>query len=257
MEGYDLPSRAKPEALHKLCKHLRENGPAEKTRLYDRMEIDRRQIRASIQYGVELGFLGMEGDTVSVTENGHTLGLVESLGEGISRRVFREAIGAYKPYREAFLWIDADDLVEDVKGNLCVTQSSIQESFKKITKEEHSPRTINLFIKTARAAGLGEFVTGRKGLETRLETNEEFNEFMQKLIEEYERPASAGSEQAKPEKESGDGNEDTSAKSAPANRVETEGLKITAEWDVSDKSDEEIANLISEIRRMGVDSLGQ
>lgn len=256
MPGQELPRRAKPEALHQVSRYLRKEGPIEKTQLYDEMEVDRRQIRAAIDYGVKLGFIALEDETVSITENGRVLGYSGDLDESSVREVFQDAIRAYEPYRMAFLWIQSEDLIEEVNGDPCIKQSTLSSAIEKTLDIEPSRREINLLIKTAAAAGLGEFITGRKGLETRLKASQETQPFMQKLIEDYGIPESlrAGTKSGTDD----DGANEDSNDAAPANVPtldDPEEITIKAEWDISDKTDEEIAALIRQIRALGVDSI--
>lgn len=258
MTEKELPSRAKPEALHRVCRYLRKHGSREKGTLYDEMEIDRRQIRAALEYGDKLGFLDFDGDSVSVTQNGHALGYSGSLDETSVEEMFGDAIDYYPPYREIFLWVSADEMVEEVRGEQCVNQSALEAAAKKATGGEQSRRELNLLIKTAQAAGLGDFVTGRKGLETRLKTSERFQEFMQRLIEDYGLPESDPEEmQEQDDNASSKGVANDTAGSVQDITDHTGDITITAEWSIDDMSEEEIGALVRRIREMGGETVVQ
>lgn len=249
MGSSELPSRAKPEALHQVCRYLRGSGPVEKTDLYNEMEIDSRQIRSAIDYGAKLGFLKREDDTLDLNDRGRVISYNESLDESAVERVFREAIESYEPYREAFLRIHAEDLVEEVNGEPCVKQSAFKSCVKKSTGMDPSNRQINLLIKTGQAAGLGTFMTGRKGLETRLKTSSQLEEFMQKLIEDYEPPENLDEYEQENTNLTGEGEVSGSPSGIQtAVKAAAGELKLTVEVDIMDKSEEEILNMIREIR---------
>lgn len=255
MSSPELPSRAKPEALHEICKYLRGQGDTDKTHLYEELEIDRRQIRAAIDYGNKLGFIEFDSDMVSLGDRGRVISFNESLEENAVKEVFKDAIESYKPYRDALRWIHASDLIEIVSGNECVTQSAFKTGVRNSTGVEHSNREINLLIKTADAAGLGEFITGRKGLETRLKTTEELEEFMQRLIEDYGMPDFTEAEKDTEGVETEPGGEIgiVTGKGETGVMASANGIKLTVELDVNDKSEEEILEMIHEIRKMGSD----
>lgn len=246
----ELPSRAKPEALHSLCRHLRESGPIEKTDLYDDLDIDSRQIRSAIDYGAKLGFLKLDGDIVALDNRGRVISYNESLDEKAVEDVFQEAIDSYEPYRNAFLRIHAEDLIEEVNGVSCIKQSAFKSGVKKSTGKDYSNREINLLIKTGQAAGLGEFITGRKGLETRLKLTERFEEFMQKLIEDYGVPESSGeNKQSVDTKEKEVEEPDVTSDIQTAIKAAAGELKLTVEVDIKDKSEDEIIQMVRDIRK--------
>ncbi|WP_132058301.1 hypothetical protein [Halorussus amylolyticus] len=250
MASVELPSRAKPEALHSLCNHLRDVNGSQKNDLYSQLDIDQRQVRASINYGVKLGFLTVEDGHVQNTGRGSGISYSENIGDESVRKAFREAIEFYEPYRDTLLRIHAGDLVEKVNGNPAIKQSVFKEKAEASTGEEHTDREINLLIKTAQAAGLGKFITGRKGFETRLEVSDQHEKFISKLVDEYPTP--------EPEETVEEGTRDTTT---DVGGVSTEvdemvlkadeaagQLKLKVEYDVTNKSEEQIAGLVQRIR---------
>lgn len=249
MASVEIPSRAKPEALHQLCKHLRGAGAVENTTLYEEMEIDRRQIRASIDYGSKLGFLETDGDIVTLADRGQVISYNESMEESAVQDVFREAIESYEPYREALLRVHNRDSVEEISGDPCILQSTFKESIQQSTGDTHSNREINLLIKTLEAAGFGEFITGRRGKETRLKVDGDIDEFLEHLANKYDIPEQEEKTEQTSSDNAGSRDLDESSKGRQLEGGDAPGeLKLTVELDVSDKNEKEIARIIEQIR---------
>jgi hypothetical protein len=253
MASVKLPSRAKPEALHSLCRHLHEVSGSEKTDLYDTLNIDQRQIRAAINYGAKLGFMTAEDDYIQNTDRGSGISYSENIEDKPLQTAFREAIEFYEPYRDTILRIHARNKVEKINDNPAIKQSVFREKAEESTGDEHSDREINLLIKTAQAAGLGEFVTGRKGFETRLEVSDDYGEFINEIAEEYAtpEPEETVEDEESTEADAGDETKDVSAqvdeialKAAGAG----EKLKLKVEYDVTNKSEAQIASLVQHSR---------
>jgi hypothetical protein len=255
MASVELPSRAKPEALHSLCRHLHEVSGSEKTDLYDQLDIDQRQIRAAINYGAKLGFLTAEDGYIQNTDRGSGISYSENIEDKPVQTAFREAIEFYEPYRDTLLRIHAGNLVEKINDNPAIKQSVFKQKAEASTGDDHSDREINLLIKTAQAAGLGDFVTGRKGFETRLEVSDDYGEFINELAEEYPTPEP----EETVEEENGEQTEaadfaETDEVSAQVDEMTLkadgagEKLKLKVEYDVTNKSEEQIASLVQHIR---------
>ncbi|MCJ0618475.1 hypothetical protein JZX76_02725 [Haloarcula hispanica] len=254
MASVELPSRAKPEALHSLCRHLHDVSGSEKTDLYDLLDIDQRQIRAAINYGVKLGFLAAEDDYIQNTDRGSGISYSENIEEKPVQMAFREAIEYYEPYRDTLLRIHAGNLVEKINDNPAIKQSAFKEKAEASTGDDHSDREINLLIKTAQAAGLGKFVTGRKGFETRLEVSDDYGEFISELAEEYPTPEPEETVEEEGEQTEADDFAETDDVSAQVDEMTLkadgagEKLKLKVEYDVTNKSEEQIASLVQHIR---------
>lgn len=252
MASVELPNRAKPEALHTLCRHLHSVSGSDKTDLYDELDIDQRQIRASISYGAKLGFLTVEDDHIQNTDRGSGISYSENIEDKPVQTAFREAIEYYEPYRDTLLRIHAGNLVDPVNGNPAIKQSVFKEKAEASTGGDHSDREINLLIKTAQAAGLGEFVTGRKGFETRLEVSDDYGEFIERIAEEYPTPEPEETvEEESTEVDDGTESDDVSAEvDEMALKADGAGekLKLKVEYDVTDKSENQIASLVKHIR---------
>lgn len=252
MSETDLPSRAKPESLHAVCLYIRSNGQQSKADLYESLSIDRRQIRASIEYGATLGFLTSDGKTVSVTQNGHTLGYTESIESETAKSLFRDAIEDYAPYRDALLWVKENRDTEQIKSDPCITQSAFSAAIKAITGKTYKNRVINLLIKTCVAAGLGTFITGRKGLETRLRLFDKYNKFVDYLSENYNIPTEADNTSNNQDSTVTGSTDDTSQSSTNKKPVSADGaLKIQVEWNINEMTEEEIGSLVTKVRKLG------
>lgn len=250
MTSTDFPSRAKPEALHALCRHLRSVDGAQKTDLYSEIDIDQRQIRAAVDYGAKLGFLTIEDDFVQNTSRGSGLGYAGNIDSDSAQTVFREAIESYEPYRDTLVRLYAAESVEEVNGNPAIKQKSFKAKAEASTGEEPSDREINLLIKTAQAAGLGKFVTGRKGFETRLKVSEQYEEFLSELTEKYPIPEPEATiddetEGAIEEENNNSTNIDEIVLKADQS---AESLKLKVEYDVTNKSENQIIRLVQHIR---------
>ncbi|QCC60325.1 hypothetical protein NP511_18425 [Natrinema thermotolerans] len=254
MASVELPSRAKPKALHTLCRHLHEVSGSEKIELYDQLDIDQRQVRSAINYGAKLGFLTVEDDYIQNTNRGSGISYSENIDEKPVQTAFQEAIEFYEPYRDTLLRIHAGNLVEKINGNPAIKQSTFKEKAEASTGDEHTDREINLLIKTAQASGIGEFVTGRKGFETRLEVSDQYGAFIEELTEEY--PTPEPEETVEEESTEADADAGSVADSVSAEVDEMalkadgagEKLKLKVEYDVTDRSETQIINLVQHIR---------
>lgn len=248
MASVDLPSRAKPEALHTLCRYLRTSEGIKKTDLYNKIDIDQRQIRASLDYGTKLGFLTIEDNYIENTGRGSGLGY--AVGSDAAQEVFQEAIESYEPYRETFLRLHARDVVEDVNGNAAIKQNAFKAKAEASTGTEPSDRQINLLIKTAQAGGLGKFITGRKGFETRLEVSDEYQAFVDTLADNYPTPESENTvEESSTETVDDNINQSSSIDEIVLNTDQLSGqLKLKVEYDVTNKSEEDITKLVQYVR---------
>ncbi|UVE50541.1 hypothetical protein KU306_01135 [Haloferax larsenii] len=250
MTSVELPSRAKPEVLHAVCGHLRQFDGSKKQNLYDEMKTDQRQIRAALDYGAKLGFLTVEDGFATNTGRGSGLSYARNIEDESSQTVFQEAIESYDAYRDTLLRIHAEDLVEDVKDKPAIKQSSFKQKAEESTGDSHADRAINLLIKTCQAAGLGKFVTGRKGFETRLEISDEYDEFINKLADKYQTPEPEETVEDEPTITKGGAKGDSTDIDEIVLKADqvSEQLKLKVEYDVTNKSENQIASLVQHIR---------
>jgi hypothetical protein len=200
MTEAELPHRAKPELLHEISRLIRQNGQMGKSEIYDSIDQNRKTVRRTLQYGVLLGFLKEEDDQFKLIDRGNGLSYNPQFdGQEAVMDTFREAIEEYQPYREAIAGVYALDKIDDVKDVQAVTQDSFREELQKSVRAEVQDREVNVLIKTAQAAGLGDYKAGRRGYQTRLNVSEEFEPYAASLAESYPLPSEEEEEPAEGE----------------------------------------------------------
>lgn len=246
-----LPHRAKPQLLHKIARFIRDNGgKAHKTEIYDSSDENRKTLRRTMLYGVELGFLEQEGDAFKLTNYGWSLSAhVEYEANEAIKGEFRDAVERFEPYRQVLQVANERDTREVVLDSDVLTQSALKEIAAEIVVEEVENREVNVLIKTADAAGLGEFRAGKKGYESRLIIGDAFDAFVDEMSDKYELPETVRNEskptpsEAREMPNASDGDvEVKNAESAPGQ------LKLTVEFDVDDKSSDDIVELVEKVR---------
>lgn len=241
-----LPSRAKPEMLHQICRQMESDEGIEKSEVSENLSGNRRSIRATIDYGDKLRFLDSNDGRIKLTPRGWGISLNSDISDEAVVRAFRESIEEFQPYRESLIKIHSKNLEKTVKGNESIKQSDLKQSLYESIDTNVENREVNLLIKTAAAAGLGEFMTGRKGLETRLVLSDEYFDYIEKLCERYPHIQKEDEEPEKNhtlEKDTEASKSSTSAPDKPASE-----LKLTIELDVNDKADDEIISLVRRIQ---------
>lgn len=278
MAGTSLPSRAKPEALYETCRNLDEEA-IKRSDLYDDIEYDRRQVSAATDYGRKLGFIEYvddEGQTprIRLGRLGQPLHYADSMEESGVRNAFQRAIESYEPYRNGLLASFEKDCIEESDGERWLSKDDLQDEVDKYIDTGAESREINLFLKTAAAAGLGERKVGRRGFPTRLVVNSEFDDFMDDLSNRYtlpepvKSPKTSGSEENKSiketsintDKESLDGGavetdtadtqEMDSSTEAIVAKLRSSDLTLEIGLDISGKDDEEVLQIINKIESL-------
>jgi len=221
--------------------------------IYDSIDENQKTLRRTLLYGVTLGFLEQEGDVFRLTRGaGSGLAWQDEFGDKKAiKELFRGAIERYEPYRDAIAGVYAASKVDDLKGNPAVVQESFGEELRESVEGEVKGREINVLIKTADAAGLGKYVAGRRGYQTRLELSDEFEPFASRLADEYRLPGEEeGEEEPGEEKTEEDQQEqDTELVQQPLSEgvnVETAGDEtgVNVHIHVSEKSNDEIVSLV-------------
>lgn len=190
MTEADLPHRAKPELLHEISRFVRESGQMGKSEIYNRIDENRKTVRRTIQYGVLLGFFNQNDDQFDLTSRGSGLAYSPQFeGQEAVQEIFQEAIESYKPYREAIAGAYASDKINDVNEVQAITQDSFREELEKSVGSEVEDREVNVLIKTAQAAGLGDYKAGRRGYQTRLAISDQYEPYAAALAEDYPLPS--------------------------------------------------------------------
>jgi hypothetical protein len=190
LSGEELPSRAKPQVLFQLCQDLDTLGRTLRGDLYDEMDADRRQISAACDYGevlriIEQDDVGRNTPFVDVGEHGYGFTVADSFESSTAQNVFRKAIPEYEPYLCTILFTHKLDITSIVNEERAITKTDAKTALSKALDIDAEDREINLFFKTAQAAGLGERVIGRRQFETRFVVNDEFDTYAEKLFEAY------------------------------------------------------------------------
>ena len=278
MSADTLPSRAKPEALYETCRLLGDE-PVERSELYDRTELDRRQIAAACDYGELLGFLeyvdeSQQSPQVKLGNLGHALRYADSIEESGVQNAFKRAIEMYAPYRNGFLSIVKEEKFEESDGERWITIDDLSNAVSTYFGLPVQNREINLLLKTAEAAGLGTRTVGRRGYPTRLVINSEFDTFASSLVDTYELPEptevieepsehdsdseepTTGSPE-EPEQDGDSESEDELVTESPGNetasllaKLRSENVTLEVAVDISNKTDQEILSIIDEIEHI-------
>lgn len=161
-----------------------------KSEIYSRIDENQKTLRRTLQYGVLLGFLKEEEDQFELTSRGSGLAYSPQFDEQEAvRDIFQEAIESYKPYREAIAGAYASGKIDDVNDDRAITQDSFREVLQKSAGKEVEDRKVNVLIKTAQAAGLGEYKHGRRGYQTRLTLSDEYESYAADLVDHYPLPS--------------------------------------------------------------------
>ncbi|WP_142856388.1 hypothetical protein [Salinigranum halophilum] len=233
MTSAGLPHRAKPELLHEITRLIRESGRMGRSEIYDRFDENQKTVRRTLHYGVLLGFLEEDDDVFGLTSPGSGLAYSPKFeGQESVEGIFREAIEDYEPYREAIAGAYASGKIDVIKDVPAVSQDSFREELQKSVRAEVEDREVNVLIKTAQAAGLGEYKAGRRGYQTRLALSDDFESYASELVEEYPLPSEdTPDDDDKPEEEEAEGAEEEPAQDSVAARtgadVQTDGETVT------------------------------
>lgn len=176
------PRDASVENLLELCEVLRE-GEQTREGLYGEVDQGESLVRDNIRFGVRLGFLEESDDGVTITSRGVEASYNQDDSEELSEQ-FRAGIQDYGLYR-AVLGEIVEEVISD--DERVVEKPHVLRIFRTSIGLEGSERTLSsaatTYLQTLEAAGLGEYVVGRMGKETRLEINDEFEGLVEHIIE--------------------------------------------------------------------------
>lgn len=287
LSGKELPARAKPEVLFNVCKTLDETGRTLRSDLYSEMDADRRDISAACDYGellkiVEQEDVGRNTPFVDIGEHGYGFTVADSFKSVTAQNVFKKAIQEYEPYLCILLFAHKLGITSDVNGDRVITKTDAKEALLTALDIDAEDRSINLFFKTVEAAGIGERIIGRRQFETRLVLKDGFNQYVNKLAEMYgdsynfdeevtdaqqndldvdvakviadekgdqttSESAQSGDTIGAQVSENGHSEEDTSGIIA---HLKTEDVALSVEVDISGKSDEEVLEVINQIKAL-------
>jgi hypothetical protein len=194
------PGDASVENILELCEVLRE-GDLSREELYEAVDQSETLVRDNIRYGVGLGFLEESEEGVSATSRGIEASYNKDDSEELAEQ-FQTGFRDYRLYNTVL-----EDLVDDgvaQKGE--ITKSDVLQVFRTSVGLEGSENTLGsaatTFINTLEAAGLGNYIVGRGGKETRVELDEEFEVLAEQILEDDQAEEGA-SQQDVPEGDQG------------------------------------------------------
>lgn len=175
--NFDKPPKdASVDNLLELCEVLRE-GVQSRDGLYEAVEQSHTLVRSNIKYGVGLGFLKELEDGVETTPRGVEASYNQDNPEELAEQ-FREGLQEYQLYTAVIEQLASEDEPPIIK-------SDVLRVFRTSVGLEGSENTLGdaatTFIQTLEAAGLGKYVVGRGGNETRLEIAEDFERLVDKI----------------------------------------------------------------------------
>ena len=176
------PGDASVENLLELCEVLRE-GDFSREELYEVVDQSETLVRDNIRYGIGLKFLEESEEGVSATSRGIEASYNKDDSEELAEQ-FQSGLRDYRLYN-----VVLEELVEDgVAQKEEITKSDVLQVFRTSVGLEGSENTLGpaatTFINTLEAAGLGNYIVGRGGKETRVELDEEFGVLVEEIIED-------------------------------------------------------------------------
>jgi len=172
-----LPIKTSLDDVHQVVGYLKPRFTgatlADARSILDNRLLDGRKMSAYERWG----FVGRDGDRIKLTDLGRELGRVQTDDE--RHGVIRESIRSVGPYRMALEWmhhrrlenVDIDELGSHWLKHV---QSEIGSENEGTIREQ-----VTTFFGVAQAAGLGTYIVGRRGHQTRFEVNQsEIDQFL-------------------------------------------------------------------------------
>ncbi len=162
------PARGGPDKLLALVKALSQGGAYSIDQLIDEMDASKRSINGTAQYGISLGFVTREDDGFQLSEDGFELALISTSAE--REHLFKQSIIRYESYRnilrESITELDGDN--QNLNSKTLQKELRTTFSFTE-NKDSTLQEAITKLLKTVEAAGIGKYIVGRRGSQTRLE----------------------------------------------------------------------------------------
>lgn len=179
------PKDASVENLIELCEVLRE-GEKTLDELFETVDQGNTLIRDNIRYGVGLGFIVETEDGVKTTSRGVEASYNQEHPEDLAE-LFQDGLRDFRLYNTALGELATEDRSTDESP---ITKSDVLRVFRTSLDLEGSEKTLGsaatTFINTLEAAGLGEYIVGRGGHETRLEIAERFELLVEQITDDSE-----------------------------------------------------------------------
>lgn len=242
------PGDASVENLLELCEVLRE-GNLSREELYEVVDQSETLVRDNIWYGVGLGFLEESEEGISASSRGIEASYNKDAPAELSEQ-FQAGLRDYQLYN-----VVLEDLVDDgISQKEEITKSDVLQVFRTSVGLEGSENTLGpaatTFINTLEAAGLGNYIVGRGGKETRVELDEGFEVLLEQIIEDDQVEEEA-SQQGAPE---GDQGRVGSPNQATAKSIQRQASDSSGSFEIrldlsGDEDPTKVEKLIIGIRR--------
>jgi hypothetical protein len=196
------PKDASVENLLELCEVLRE-GKRTRKELTEAVDQSEDLVRDNLRFGVALGFITEIEDSFKTSSRGVEASYNQT-NSGELAEQFQQGLSEYQTYRIVLKELAEEDFSADASP---ITKSDVLRVFRTSVGFEGSESTLGdratTFIQTLEKAGLGEYVVGRRGKESRLEIGEEFDTLVGQVLDDGDESEQAleKSEETKSEKE--------------------------------------------------------
>lgn len=166
MDEDDLPTRATPEGLHKICREIKSESLSLEE-VSERLPQDTDYIQENADYGALLGFIDKSDDTISLTDRGIGLAYQDGISEE-SWPVFEAGVRESDVYREL-----TERVAEEAGNTDDISQTTVLRvlrlDFGLETDETELKTAVNTYLLTLEATGIGQFKLARSGHSTQLE----------------------------------------------------------------------------------------
>lgn len=185
----DLPIRARPEGLHKLCDHLKSGGTDRGTIISD-MPYDEDFVDEHINYGQVLGFLSEDDRTINLQDRGVRLAYENGVSS-LTEELFLRGLKEDNIYLEFLECIRGGDRADENSIRLSDVMRNVKTSFGDIPFEEYELESgVRTFFMTLEAAGLGTYRLRRGSSESRLDLREgiKLGDVIDESIKNLKRP---------------------------------------------------------------------
>lgn len=245
--NFDRPPKdASVDNLLELCEVLRE-GIQTRDKLYESVEQGDSLVRDNIRYGVGLGFLRETDEGVETTSRGVEASYNQDSPDELAEQ-FRQGLIEYQLFNVVLEELASEAFSAD---DLPITKSDVLRVFRTSVGLEGSESTLGsaatTFIQTLEAAGLGKYVVGRGGKETRLELTEDFDELVDQITTSQEIESETEPE---PIEELYESQPHASANETSPSTSQTNSSPINIKIDLSGTEDpDKVEELIIGIRR--------
>lgn len=203
------PTRGDPEGLLELVDVLSEGGTHSTDSLVESLDVSRRSIQGTTQYGRALGFVEEREDGYVLTDEGFELSFASE--ESDQEELFRNSIRQYPAYKYILQssLSELDDEADSIDSPTILKELRTTFGFRD-KKDETIRNAITTLLQTVDAAGLGEYIIGRGGADTRIEVSAEELRSLEDLITDPSTQNSDDSESdLEPSKNESSGEDDT------------------------------------------------